>query len=131
MIPHRQWNSGGTGITVTLNIDYDFLHRKVNSLGYCLNNAIVCLMRNHPIHGIVRQIVAFQYLQHVITHTCNGISEYRTTFLVNVMQVMIDSKMRRWTYGTARFHVQVRKSLSVGTEKGILNTKFLFLSGFH
>ncbi|CUP50195.1 Uncharacterised protein [Segatella copri] len=50
-------------------------------------------MRNYPVHIISLQIVHFHNLHHVVAHICYCVTEYSTTFLIKIVQAMINCKM--------------------------------------
>lgn len=93
IIPYCQWNGSSTCIAVVVNIDEDLVKRNLRALGYSLNDASVCLVRNNPVDILSTEIVALHDLHHIVAHISNSIAEDRSTLLIEEVQTVVDREM--------------------------------------
>ena len=95
VVPQCKRYRGRTRIAVMLNIHHHLIHRQFQTLGHGLDDAHVSLMRNDPMDVILIQTIALSDQCTVVAHIRHGIAEHRAPLLVEVVQTMVDGKMRR------------------------------------
>ena len=98
------------------NVYHHLLHWQLKALGNSLDDTHVGLVRNHPLDVVLVQTVALGYQCAVVAHVGYRIAEHCTTLLIEVVQTMINSEMRRWADRTSSLQMQEWKSLTICAE---------------
>ena len=91
-------------------------------MSHSINDTKVCLMRNYPVNAILCQTVLLSNSCTNIRHIGYSILKHSTSFLINVMHVVVYSKVRWRANRTTRFHVQERQTFTIGSQNSIHNT---------
>ena len=94
IVPKGQWNGGGTGVAIMVDIDHHAVEIELGTFGYSLDDAEVGLVRYNPIDILALEVVALEYLQHVVAHVGYRIAEHGASLLVEVVQTVIYGEMR-------------------------------------
>ena len=84
-IPQSKRNCCCTGVTITLNVNNNLIQWNTSTLGNSLDNSKVSLMWYNPLYIICCEIILLQYFQYIVTHISNGIAEYCSTLLIEVV----------------------------------------------
>ena len=75
---------------------------------YSADYALIGLMRNHPVNIIFVKMISFNYSFTGIGHIGYGILEYSTSFLIDIMHLIIQCIIGGGTYRTTGFYMQER-----------------------
>ena len=95
---------------------------------HSIDDTKIGLVRNHPVNAILCQTVFLGNGRANIRHIGYGILKHSTSFLINVMHVVVYSKIRGRTNRPTRFHMQERQTFAVGSQNSIHNT-YIFCFG--
>ena len=60
IVPEGQWNSGGTGVAIMVDVNHHAVEIELSTLGYSLDDAEVCLVRYNPIDILSLEVVALE-----------------------------------------------------------------------
>lgn len=93
VVPKGKRNGGGTRVAIMLNVDHHVVHRQVETLCHCLDDAHISLMRNDKSYVVLVEVVALGNECTVVAHARYGIAENRTAFLIEIVQTMVNSKV--------------------------------------
>ena len=72
-------------IDTPLNVYNNLIQWNTSTLGNSLDNSKVSLMWYNPLYIICCEIILLQYFQYIVTHISNGIAEYCSTLLIEVV----------------------------------------------
>ena len=130
-VPDTQGKGSRTGIAVVLDINHHLFMRNFQPMSYRINNTKVCLMRNNPINSIFIQSIAFCNLSTDIRHVGNSIFKNRPPFLIDVMHVIVNRKIRRSAHRTTSFHMQEWQAFTICPQNCIHNADLLSSRLYH
>lgn len=102
-IPYTQWKRAGTCISIPFYIDHYLFRRYSQALRNSSNYTHVCLMGNHPVNVLLRQVIPLHDRLTSIRHIGNSIFKDCTSFLINIMHPIVQCIVRWSTYGASRF----------------------------
>src|SRR5574344_980782 len=80
---------------------------------------------------VLIQSVALCNKSTIVAHARYGITEHCASLLIEVMQTMVNSEMRRSANRTSCLDMQEGQTLTISTEMSIHNTDVLFFCSFH
>ena len=87
-------------------------------------------MRHHETDIILVKVVAFGNKRTVIAHVCHRIAEHGAPLLIEVVQTVVNSEMRRRTNRSTGLEVEERKPFAISTEERIHHTDILLCRCF-
>ena len=125
VVPECQRDSGRRCVAIVLDVDDDLLHRHFQAFGHCLDDAHIGLVGDNPLDVVLVQMIALGNACAIVAHVRHGITEHRTSLLIEVVQTVIDGEIAGRTDGATGLQVQERQSLAIAAEIAVHATDFL------